>query len=56
MTIIKLNKYGGNTSKIPAIKGLAVHLQLEQSCTQDYVMKTLPNADKINFIVEGLPT
>ncbi len=56
MTIIKLNSYGRNIHQMPAIKGLAVYLPLEQSSTQNYVMKTLPCADKLNFIVEGLPT
>jgi hypothetical protein len=56
MTVIKLNNYGGNINKMPAIKGLAVYLPLQQNSTQDYVMKTLPNAEKLNFIVEGLPT
>jgi len=56
MTIIKLNSYGRNIHQMQAIKGLAVYLPLEQNSTQNYVMKTLPSADKLNFIVEGLPT
>lgn len=56
-SIIKLKSYGKyKRNETPAIKGLAIHLPLELQSTQDYIVDTLPNAQNMHFLVDGLPT
>jgi len=57
-TIVQLRPtkktYGTNACQ--ALRGLAIHLPLSYEKTHQHIQNTLPNADTMNIIVEGLPT
>ena len=57
-TIVKLKSYSSNFSKnaIPALKGLAIHLPLNNEHTNQFIINTLPNYEALNIFIESLPT
>ncbi len=38
------------------MKGIAIHLPLPCEATHDHVRDTLPSADKLNILIDSIPT
>jgi hypothetical protein len=59
-TIIKLKTLKYNLKSysdfVPAMKEIAIHLPLSCEATHDHVRDTLPSADKLNILIDSIPT
>jgi hypothetical protein len=59
-TIIKLKplKYNPKSYSdfVPAMKGIAIHLPLLCEAIHDHVRDTLPSAEKLNILIDSIPT
>ncbi len=59
-TIIKLKPLKHNPKSysdfVPAMKGIAIHLPLPCEATHDHVRNTLLSADKLNKLIDSIPT
>ena len=57
-TVTKLHSINGAKyfKGTPALKGVSIHLPLNQDETNEYIQTTLPNIDAIDIIVTSLPT
>ncbi len=57
LTIIQLKPHQQHQRHVlPGLKGLAAYLPLNLEDTHEYISKTLPDTNMLNFLVNGLPT